>query len=178
MMTFALLENRPSVKEALMKILGHFQSIEIHEGGYLDFIKNQGLDALLVLGIFAHERYGGKPLIRVSQILSTNHAEGITPWVITTPPFPAKILANDNSLDITIKRKDDRSSPAEEDYVVFDKVFKAVKAFNILNKDTPIIRVGCDLEFIKFPLSKESGTIISEVLSLKQAYEDNFIHVK
>jgi hypothetical protein len=90
-----------------------------------------GVDAVLMLGILAHERFGGKPQIGRSQVLSTHGKAGVPPWVVTTAAFPAHF--EKRRIDGDVKNVLVPNAPmpvSEEIYIVFAKAFECIEEFN------------------------------------------------
>lgn len=82
-------ENRPKFFSIWVEIFSNIQEVVVLDGDARTLCEITGLDAELMRSIFAHERYGGKPKVGESQILSTKGESGMPFWVVTTPPFAA-----------------------------------------------------------------------------------------
>lgn len=109
------------------------------------------IDAVLMMGMFAHQRYGGQPKMGESQVLSTQGASGMPKFVVTTPPFPAH-LKNQNSAgqQEIISAPNERISTDEETYILFTKVFECVNQFNKLYRETLLQTLAIHLSFLNF----------------------------
>lgn len=127
------------------------------------------IDAVLMMGIFAHQRYGGKPKMGKSQILRTQGASGMPKFVVTTPPFPAH-LKNQNSASQKeiISSQNGYISNDEETYILFIKVFECVNQFNQINRETPIQTLVIHLSFLNF--SQNQADV--EAQAALRAYRD------
>lgn len=97
-----------------------------------------GLDAILLTGWLAHERYGGVMEPGVSQVLATN-ANSMPPWVVTLPSTPAKgewQQATDGNLQWeNVKEERD----FQELYNIFSTAFTAIKDFNNIGSASIIV---------------------------------------
>lgn len=125
-------------------------------------------DAVLMMGMFAHERYGGTPIIGKSQILSTAVDPELAPWVITTPPLPAhfeKERQYDGTFE-TVVVQDQNMPTWEEDYIIFSEVFRCVAEFNDSREEPRIRTLAFDLEFLNFP----RGEPRKEAEAVRRAY--------
>lgn len=111
------------------------------------------VDAIVMMGMFAHERYGGTPIVGRSQILSTTGDPELVPWVITTPAFAARFEEKrepDGSTRLGIIQ-DQNLKPWEEAYIIFSEVFQRIAAFNETSKERTIRTLAFDLEFLNLP---------------------------
>ena len=97
------------------------------------------LDAILMSGQSAHERFGGFPRYGTSQILSTCHEKRIVipPWAITIPS-----LRMDSSL------VGEEQMVEELFYQTFKIIFSAIRNFNCSNQHTRITSLGIDLGYV------------------------------
>ena len=98
-------------------------------------MERPGIDAELMMGMFAHERYGGSPAPGVSQILSTRGEPGMPPWVITTAPLPGHVEERrrpDGTIEHVIA-PDEPLTPEQEAYAQFTTVFRRIQEFNAGN---------------------------------------------
>ncbi|WP_017327067.1 hypothetical protein [Synechococcus sp. PCC 7336] len=128
------------------------------------------LDAVFMMNMFSHEKYGGKLVYGVSQVLSTRNEPKTPPWVVTTPLFPGhleKSLKSDGSLAYKIK-PNQKNTPEEQTYIIFREAFKSIKKFNKDRKIQQIKTLGIHLDFLDFPL----GDPYKEAESAAQAYTD------
>ena len=108
------------------------------------------IDAVLMMGIFAHERYGGRPILGQSQILKGDSRPGSPTWIVTTPSFPAHLegRSRPTGKDEFVIVPDKTLSSEEELYVVFKEVFKRILEFNRGPGNPRIATLGFDLEFL------------------------------
>jgi hypothetical protein len=135
-----------------------FQEISEVSSMKVDFkklAKNSEVNAVLIRWIFAHERYGGRPVVGQSQILSTNGEVGMPYWVITTPPFSA---------NITTESKD-------YDYMEWSKIFDSIGQFNKTNKESKIKTLGFELSFL---YGFRSDPPYEQAKAAKKAYVDYY----
>jgi hypothetical protein len=111
------------------------------------------VDAVLMMGMFAHERYGGAPIVGRSQILGSKGDPGLIPWVVTTPPFSAhceQMRRSGHGVE-TVVVQDETLNSWNEDYIVFTEVFRRISEFNESHEESKIRTVAFDLEFLGFP---------------------------
>lgn len=118
-------------------------------------VRNPEVNAVLIRWVFAHERYGGTPVIGQSQILSTNREIGMPCWVVTTPPF---------NINVTTR-------PNDYDYAEWSKVFESIEQFNKTNKDSRIQTLGFELSFL---YGFRSDLLYKEAEAARIAYLDNY----
>ena len=130
------------------------------------------VDALLMMGMFAHERYGGRPIHKESQILSTQGNQGVPLWVVTTAPLSAH-LEERRQLNGTARAnivQAEKLTPEEETYIVFTKVFKCIERFNENSERAKIRALGFDLKFLNFPW----GEPRKEAEEVRRAYLEQY----
>lgn len=127
-----------------------------------------GVDAELLPGMLAHERFGGVPRPGVAQILSSGGALSLAPWIVTVPFRPASLESvahpddEDGELNIPFP-----IPPLEgEIYTTFAEVFGRVLSFNL--EQERIRTLGIHLEVINAPL----GDPREEALAVRRAYLD------
>jgi hypothetical protein len=106
------------------------------------------VNAVLMRGIFAHERYGGAPKIGESKIISTHGENEMPPWVVTTPAF----------------QQNNIPTVEEYDYYEFSKVFESIAQFNRSNEEPKICTLGFEVSFLygfrsESPYNKEAKQI-------------------
>lgn len=160
-------ENRPKFFSIWVEIFSNIQEVVVLDGDARTLYGISDLDAELMRGIFAHERYGGKPKIGESQILNTKGESGMPSWVVTTASFAAHMEKRrqlDGSLRVEIIQNEELL-PEEEDYIVFSKVFESIKQFN-KSQEPKIRKLGFDPRFLNFP----RGELRKEVEAVRRAY--------
>jgi hypothetical protein len=113
------------------------------------------VNAVLLRGIFAHERYGGTPKIGESQIISTHGENEMPPWVVTTPDLPQNTIA-------TVE---------EYDYYEFSKVFESIAQFNRSSKEPKICTLGFEISFL---YGFRSELNYQEIKQVRKAYFEYF----
>lgn len=168
-------ERKPEFFAVLADVFSDVEGIVILDVNIPTLHSLSELDAVVMRGIFAHERYGGDPQVGKSQILGTRGETNMPPWVITTPPFPAHIEKRrqpDNSVRTEIVR-DKQLTPEEEDYIIFSKVFKRIEQFNQQFEEPTIKTVGLDLKFLGIPRLDIPGDIRKEAEAILKAYLDS-----
>ena len=129
------------------------------------------VDAEIMRGIFAHERYGGMFKVGRSQILSTKGDPQMPPWVATTPPFSGHLetrVQPDGTLRATVV-PDKIRLPEEEEYIAFSEVFDEVERFNSGHHEPKITSLSFSPEFLGIP----RHDIHSEIGAIKKAYLDH-----
>jgi hypothetical protein len=168
-----LAENRPQLFEIWSETFSNLQDVVILNGRANTLFKSQKIDAELMRGIFAHERYGGKYKVGESQILSTKGELEMAPWVVTTASFPAhleKRQQKSGSFHIEIVQ-DEELTPEEESYILFRKAFKCIEEFNQENQDNKINILGIDLEFLGFSLGNPQKEANAALKAYLQHYD-------
>lgn len=133
---------------------------------------NPRVDAEIMRSLFAHERYGGKSIVGESQILSSKGDEIATPWIITTPPFPAHLQKIPQRVDgaNAVIVKDNEMPIERETYEVFSKIFLKIKAFNSSAEVSRINTVFFGAKFLNIPRLEPR----LEITAIKEAYETVF----
>lgn len=161
-------EKRSDIMSILSEVFQEIPKVTIQNVDLITLRTQPEIDALLMLGMFAHERYGGMPEIGQSQIMSTGGEQGTPPWVVTTPPFAGR-LEKQYQPDGTVEDKIvevKKLSVEDKAYIVFDKVFKKVEGFNQQKSEVKIKTLGFELEFLNFPL----GEPYKEIEAMQRAY--------
>jgi hypothetical protein len=126
------------------------------------------IDAVLMMGMFAHERYGGSPKTGESQILSNQGEFGIPPWVVTTAAFAGHFeegLQPDGTWGTNIVQNE-KLTPEDEDYIVFNKAFVCIENFNKGCEEPKIQTLGFHLWFLNFPRAEPT----KEAEAVRRAY--------
>jgi hypothetical protein len=127
-----------------------------------DLRERPGIDAVLMLSTFAHERYGGHPDVGVSKVLENTRDTGAR-WVVTTAP--RRIHMEEINENTTIMVPDDLISEDEEAYESFLAVFRTVSRFND-SRQGRIGTLGIHLALINAP----QGDARSEAEAVRTAY--------
>ncbi len=124
---------------------------------------NLKIDAILMPGIYAHERYGGHFIEGKSQILRTPVDSGMPPYVVTTPPQTVgnfKLQHNSRLSTVT--------PLAMESF--FDKIFLEIEEFNQNQLQSLINTLGFELEFLDLSATHTSNPY-QDACAVKAAYE-------
>jgi hypothetical protein len=130
------------------------------------------IDAVLMISIFAHERYGGISRIGESQVLENKVDPMIPQWIVTTSPFAAHLEEK------IAKRKrnrfemipDKKYSPEEESYILAKNAFKSIQNFNKRFEKSEINALGFHLGFLNYPM----GEPRQEAEAVRKAYLEIF----
>lgn len=148
-------------------------SIEIHRISHSQL--EQMIDAEVLPGIFAHERYGGSPQYGKSQMLSTEYISPwhkkpenrIPAWVVTTPPFALKddCLVIPDKPEVSFTR--DITGQSQEVYYSFKCIFTAIENANTAgNSCIKSVGFSAGLIYIYYDVK-----VVAE--SVKRAYVDH-----
>jgi hypothetical protein len=167
-----LVESRPQLFKIWSEIFSGFQNVLVLAATANIAFKSQKIDAELMRGIFAHERYGGKPTAGESQVLSTRGEVEMSPWIITTASIPGHIEKHqqkNGSFHVEII-PDKKITPEEECYILFSKAFEAIEKFNHNNQEKKINILGASLDFLNFPI----GNPKKEASKALQAYSEHY----
>lgn len=165
-------EHREVVWTILRTVLSNEPGIELWRENPATFSVRRDFDAFIVMNLFAFERLGypfGEP--GQSRVLSAQGDPNMPPWIVTTPNFRARLVF-DNSDTANVVLVDPLLSPAEEVYDVFAKVFGAIEEFNRTAELATIERLGCDLEFIRIPITRSEVGMRREIESIRRAYRE------
>ncbi len=123
------------------------------------------IDAILMPGIYAHERYGGHFIEGKSQILRTPVDSGMPPYVVTTPPQTVGNLKPQHP-----PRPPTVAPLALES--MFDKIFLAIEEFNQSQPQSPINTLGFELELLNL---SSIHTAYQDACAVKAAYEKSIL---
>lgn len=170
MLTLVILEHRQQVWPVVQEVFSNEVGVELSNEKPSEFVLRKDIDALVERGWFAHERYGGSPMVGVAQVISTKGDPYAPPWVVTKPSFPAHMELANSEDRIRIVRDDARLAPADEASIVFAKVFDTVERFNETSATPKIQRLGCDLEFLGIPILGREEAMRREIEGIRQAY--------
>jgi len=149
------------------KAFYEIERVAVRKCNAKDLMACPDVDAMLMIGMLAHERFGGKSQIGKSQVLSTRGKTGMPRWVVTTAPSPAHFEKKQvDGIMRSVLVPDQQLSPAEETYAVFVRAFEAIEEFNNRNQDK-IQTLGFEPEFLNF-----RGEIADEIAAVRKAYLD------
>ncbi len=177
MVTLVIAERRLVVWPVLQEVFDSVEGVDLCRDDPGTFVRRPDLDAMILGRWPAHERYvHGKGLpVGISCVLSTEGDIDAPPWVVTTPGFRAH-LAFDETGELLVVQDHPPSSPGEEAYIVFSKVFQAVQRFNEAAGDHPKLhRLGCDLEFTGIACASTTPDIRGEMVNILRAYRETTI---
>ena len=165
-------EQRSDIISILSEVFQEILEVTIQNIDFITLRTQPEIDALLMLGMFDRERYGGNSQVGQSQIMSTEGEQGMPPWVVTTVPFAGR-LEKQYQPDGTVKNKIvevEKLSVEDKAYIVFDKVFKKIEDFNEKKLEVKIKTLGFELKFLNFPL----GEPYKEIEAMRRAYIENY----
>lgn len=144
-------ERRSEIRAVWSEVFRDVDGASVVNSDAKALMSSPSVDVELMPGMFAHERYGGRPKIGEAKLLSTRGELGMPPWVVTVAPI--------FHLGLT---------PEEEIYIIVAKAFEAIKSFD-WNGDKPAIRtLGVDLAFLNRP----QGDCRAEAEAVRKAYLD------
>jgi len=166
-----LAERRPRVWSILQDVFNREEGVVLCREAPSTFIHRQDLDALVMPGWYAHERFGGVPIAGVAQIVSTRNRSTMPPWIVTTPPFAAHIVLDDTE-NAKVVRDDVTLSLERENFIVFARVFEAIEHFNASSLPQ-ILRLGCALEVLRIPdMDASDADMKNEIAGIRSAYHE------
>ena len=160
-------DKRVELLRAWQEVFGDIEEVRLLNSDARALMEMPEVDCVLMMGMFAHERFGGRPIIAEAQILGTNGEVGFPPWVVTTPPFAAHfedVVEPDGARRVGLV-PDQELAPDKETYILFDKVFERIREFNE-SGESEIETLAFDLEFLNFPL----GDPRKEAEAARKAY--------
>lgn len=139
-----IVDARPEVLRIWESILGDIPWLTL--GRVQDYKAGADSEALLMPGVYAHERFGGAPIHMQAQLLSTIGSCGFPPWVVTTPP----VLRSLSTAEWTAgsMRTPERGDVRYRTKTMFVVVLSAISEFNRTHVTAPIRRLVIDLELI------------------------------
>ena len=120
------------------------------------------IDTILMLGKFAHEKYGGGARLGESQILTAEEFEKFN-WVVTVPPLPVHIETQYQGNEMVTKKLayDQEQSIEGRYYSIFDIIFESIDSFNKVVNSKKISKLGINLDYIgvnaDYPREKALG---------------------
>ena len=136
------------------KVFQAYPEIRFENIDFKTLVNLPDINAVLMRGIFAYERYGGVPKLGESQIISTNGEKGMPPWIVTTATF-----------------SQDKMPEKEYDYTEFCQVFKSIDQFNNTNQKFKINTLGFDISFLYG--FRSTDPYKNEAESLRKAYSNS-----
>jgi hypothetical protein len=168
MLKMIIADSRPDLLAIWSKVFSSINRVFFINADNPTLMQLPEVDAELMRGVFAHERYGGTPKPGESQILSSKGEVGVPPWLITTAPFAAhieKVYLPDGTIDFQIVQNENLT-PEEEEYIVFKKAFECIEKFNTSHEVEKIGTLGFHLWFLNIP----RGDPIKEAEACRTAY--------
>jgi hypothetical protein len=168
MLKMIIADSRPDLLAIWAKVFSGIHRVFFVNVDVSTLMELPEVDAELMRGVFAHERYGGKHKTGESQILSSKGEFGVPPWVVTTASFAAhfeKVYLPDGTIDFQIVQNESLT-PEEEEYIVFKKAFECIEKFNESHEKEKIRTLGFHLWFLNIP----RGDSIKEAEACRTAY--------
>jgi hypothetical protein len=157
-MKLIIADLNPNVVSTWSEILHGLPEISFVNIDFKTLVSHLGIDAILIRGLFAHERYGGRPEIDKSSIISTNGEVGMPPWVVTTPAFSQA----------------EKPAPEDYDYTEFNKVFESIEQFNDeCDQKQNIKTLAFEISFLYG--FRDAMPYCKEAKGLKRAYIINYL---
>lgn len=157
-----------------LDVMKDVDTVKVRRLPFAQLEQIQEMDAEILPGMFAHERYGGGPGLGESQILSTaNLSEWhtapdyrIPPWVVTPPPMTIKdgLLLLKGEPDIYFTQ--DAIGQSQAVYHSFKRIFAVIDAANA-NIEPVIHCAGFSADII---YSVYDTRIVAE--AVKRAFQD------
>lgn len=163
-------ESRPLLRSIWAEAFGGVSGVRVLSVEPEDLRALPDVDAELMLSMFAHDRYGGRPVPGQSQVIRVQGVPGMPPWVVTTPPIPARLESRTlpDGRTETVVIKELVLPPGEETYWIFTKVFEAIRSFRGKGLSPSITTVGFCPEILNLP----QGDPRDEALGILRAYLD------
>jgi hypothetical protein len=182
-LTLTIAEHRPEFYSSWSEVFTNVQNVVILHSNAQVLSSVPNLDAEIMMGMIAHERYGGRSKAGESQILSTRGEPEMPPWVVTTAPF-AEYSENrqqpDGSTKTVIVRYEDLLLE-EHDYICFNKIFERIEQFNQQDQEPKIKTLGFGAEFLNFPRidftgrNLPRGDLRKEAEAVRLAYLEHYV---
>jgi len=123
----------PSTASEVRAAIGPHPAVEVVALTMAGLRRAPGIDALLMLSPWAHERYGGVPVSGEAQVLTTQGEPDSPPYVVTTAPG-SLVLSESGAWQAA-----GDSRPVGGDY---DGVVAAIAEHNQRSPDRPIRTLG------------------------------------
>lgn len=148
---WTIVEEQEKARRAWAAATAASPRVKLVTGTPATLLAMQGVDAALMLGMFAHERYGGRPIEERSQVLPTRSAVG--PRFVVTPPARAgrleRVLEKDGTSRMTVV-PERPLVPEDQTRFAFEQVMAAVNEHNRTYPQDAIRAIGFSPEFIGF----------------------------
>lgn len=172
MLNLVIADNSNKILKFWSEIFEEINTISTLKSDISTCMSLPSIDAVLMMGMFAHERYGSKPKMGESQVLRTQETSGMPKFVVTTPPFSAyfehQYKANKQE---NILSQNERISAEEKTYILFIKVFECIEKFNQINPEMLIQTLAVHLSFLNFP----QGQPEAEAKAALRAYRESYL---
>ncbi|WP_328873146.1 hypothetical protein OHT76_25275 [Streptomyces sp. NBC_00287] len=124
------------------------------------------VDAVLMAGVFAHERYGGRPSFSEAEILENRRGDGWPDLVIVPPTRP---MARDSDGNCKVHADYAEMQPA---YFAASRSFRAIVEWNSTH-DVPISAVELNLGL----MNMDNPVDDSSARSFRDAFEEYREHL-
>lgn len=154
MLKLIIADFNPDLLSAWSEVFHKISEIVFIDADFQTVANFPELNAVLTKAIFANDRYGGRPKIGESQILSSHGEKGMPPWIVTTP----------------LLRSDIKYAPGEYEYKQFVSAFEKIEQFNITDKEPKIRTLGFEIDSL-YGSGKKTFTLYKEeAKALRKAY--------
>lgn len=161
-------DESPSVLSEWAEVFREVEGVAFLDANFQTLCDRPALDAVLLMGRHAHERYGGRPTPGRSEVLNTKGEAGMPPWVVTKAPFVGHIerrtRPDGSSVDVIVT--DHELTHEDEAYVVCVKAFERIKEFNRSAGDPGIRSLGLEIESVHSPYGEHR----KEAEAVRKAY--------
>lgn len=151
-MRMLIAERRRDVLEVWQDVFRGLDAIRVVDCSGRELAAS-GVDAELLPGWVAHERYGGRPRISESQVLSTRRARAMPPLVVAVAPL-------------------DRDDMGAEEVVafIFRQAFSCIRKFNAASQTGRISTLAVDLKLLNRPQGDVRGEAEAVLLEYSRAF--------
>lgn len=151
-MRILIAERRREVLEVWREVFRGFDAIRVVDCSGRE-LASSGVDAELLPGWIAHERYGGRPRVGESQVLSTRGERAMPPSVVAVAPLPSDALG------------------AEEHVAfIFRQAFLCIQQFNAASQAERIDTLAVDFQLLKWAQGDVRGEAEAILLEYSRAF--------
>lgn len=119
-------------------------------GAPSELLMRADLDAVLLLGAMAHERFGGRPQVGRSQVLSSGGRAGVPRWVVTVPSTSgrAEIRTAEGGRREVVVVPERTLAPEEQATVALEESLRAIREHNAERSGEEILTLGVAPEIL------------------------------
>jgi hypothetical protein len=163
-------ERRQEFRDFWQRIFADVGWFTLMDCDFVSLASRADVDAVLLPGVFVHERFGGAPIVGVSQVLSTRSIAGWPPWAVTTAPLAAtwKICTlPGGTLGLDVREVEPLSSEVKV-HRMFTECLRAICTFNEGRQEAPIRCLGLHPETAGLPLVSSSAC--AETAAVRRAW--------